>query len=1373
MVTRPAAKWTMRGRSRQIATACVCLALTVLSFVQRPGQVTFDTKLDLTENPLGFLSRALHLWNPQNASGELQNQAYGYFFPMGPFFAGGDLLGIPPWITQRLWCALLLCVAFYGTLRLARAMRIGTQPARYVAALGYTLAPRMLTEIGPVSAEMLPVVLLPWVMLPLVNAHLHGPRRAAGLSALGVLLMGGINATVILAALVLPGLWLMTREWTREHLRLVLWWCGFVVLACLWWLIPLLLLGRYSLPFLDYIESAANTTGPLSLAQVLRGTDQWVAYLAVDGPWWPAGFALVNEPVLIVVTVLVTVLALTGLLRSGLPERRFLLLAVVLGTLLIGVGYVGALDSPLSETFRELLDGPLAPFRNVHKFEPVLRLPLMLCLAHAMSTRWLPAWDLRKSQVAVAAGLVVVLAAPAWQATLRPGLGWEKVPDYWRQALDWVAEDDPDGRTLLLPATGFGRYLWGDTIDEPAQTMAKAPWSVRNQVPLGSEGNTRLMDAIQDAVDTGIGSPALAGLLTRSGYDYLLVRNDIDAPSTKAPPRTVMRQALLRSPGIERAATFGPQLDVPDIAVAGAADQGTPPVPAIEVYRVDGASRPAATTELSGVPTVSGGPESLLQLLEQGLIEPGQPTLFAEDRDTGAPAWMVADGLRKRERNVGIVRRNTGQTMTVAERPRMTRPARDIVPFSGDRHTTTAEYTGIASVTASSSRGYADAFGGPDRSYLPFAAIDGDPATAWRSSSLNGAAGQWIEVTFDSPRLVGEIVLRFVKNLHVGQPVRKIRIDTDLGSVDTGVVDDFGPQSFGIPKGLTSRLRITVLDVERGADQGDVAISELAVPGVKPVRALRVPIDVVPPAGVAPTFSFSRGTDATPACFTLDDESVRCDEEQATLGEEPFGPRRVFRTGEAALYSGSVTVTPSYSGELPLSGSGLTVAATSQLAGDPSASAYSAIDDDPNTAWIPDGHNVRPTLTLRFPQPRRITSLRLHHEKYPVTSRPTLVRLITPFGAQSVKVARDGTVRLPRPMNTNKLQIRVDRIERRAADVRFPNAPAPVGVFEVDVNGEPLVREIDEDQPFTVPCGLGPTVRIDERQYTTTVTGTVGQNRRSEPMRARLCGGSKPVEDFELLPGIHRLTSTPSNQFVVRDIALTPSEAEALPVRERETTVRDRGVSQRSVRVGPGEEAVLTLTENANPGWQATLDGRTLQPTRVDGWRQAWVVPAGAGGIVQLEFAPDDLYRLGLIAGAVAVLLFLLLLLLPARGRPAQPLTTRTRWPYGIAAGALVLLGGWVAALGLAFAVGVGLLWRRTPGALAATGFAVAVGTAVWGAVDGGSGWAYTWYAQAAWLAVLTGIVAATLTPAARAVVRLTRADGAPASTTNRTETGR
>ena len=48
---------------------------------------------------------------------------------------------------------------------------------------------------------------------------------------------------------------------------------------------------------IDWIESAAITTGRSDVATVVRGTDDWVAYVAgAGGPSWPAGWRLVTEP---------------------------------------------------------------------------------------------------------------------------------------------------------------------------------------------------------------------------------------------------------------------------------------------------------------------------------------------------------------------------------------------------------------------------------------------------------------------------------------------------------------------------------------------------------------------------------------------------------------------------------------------------------------------------------------------------------------------------------------------------------------------------------------------------------------------------------------------------------------------------------------------------------------------------------------------------------------------------------------------------------------------------------------------------------------------------------------------------------------------
>ena len=99
----------------------VVVLVVVGNLAQRPGLTTFDTKLDLQVDPWAFMVRSLSVWNPDSAWGELQNQATGYLFPLGPWYALGDLVGVPTWIWERLWSAALVLIAYEGMRRVAKA----------------------------------------------------------------------------------------------------------------------------------------------------------------------------------------------------------------------------------------------------------------------------------------------------------------------------------------------------------------------------------------------------------------------------------------------------------------------------------------------------------------------------------------------------------------------------------------------------------------------------------------------------------------------------------------------------------------------------------------------------------------------------------------------------------------------------------------------------------------------------------------------------------------------------------------------------------------------------------------------------------------------------------------------------------------------------------------------------------------------------------------------------------------------------------------------------------------------------------------------------------------------------------------------------
>jgi arabinofuranan 3-O-arabinosyltransferase len=103
------------------------------------------------------------------------------------------------------------------------------------------------------------------------------------------------------------------------------------------------------------------------------------------------------------------------------------------------------------------------------------------------------------------------------------------------------------------------------------------------------------------------------------------------------------------------------------------------------------------------------------------------------------------------------------------------------------------------------------------------------------------------------------------------------------------------------------------------------------------------------------------------------------------------------------------------------------------------------------------------------------------------------------------------------------------------------------------------------------------------------------------------------------------------------------------------------------------DASILVVHENANAGWRATVDGHRLHAVMVDGWQQGWLVPAGTHGVVTLDFTPQRSYVAGLIVGAVAVVLLLVLAFARRRLRSPAARLHDGQWPNWLAIGVSVL----------------------------------------------------------------------------------------------------
>ncbi|WP_454978591.1 alpha-(1-_3)-arabinofuranosyltransferase domain-containing protein [Corynebacterium propinquum] len=729
-------------------------------FAQPVGLLAADTKHDLTADPAGFLAAATHAWTDVFPLGQLQNQAYGYLFPQGLFFFLADAVPdwlLPAWVAQRLWWTIVAGVGFSGFYRLcqcvaARSNRPVTASAsirafHIIAALLFALSPRTLTTLTAISSETWPVMLAPWVLVPLLRRDTITGRDIAA-ATVPIALMGAVNATATLAACIPAGLVIL---WRRQGWLLI----PAAVAVSAWWIGPLLVLGKYSPPFTDFIESSYVTTRWLNLLEILRGTTHWTPFADTERE---AGYLLVSQPVFVLATVAIAACGLAGLALSaqGAQGTRLRYHGLWLVMLLVGITILAA-------PYGQLLDDVLAPLRNLHKFDPLVRIPLLLGVAHLGTVLEVPRLKhplTRRAAAGLGVAVIALLSvAPVWSGRLLPTGAYREVPEYWRQAADFL-NDNVDTRTLLVPETSFARQEWGWTRDEPAQPLLEVPWAVRDAVPLLPPEAIRGLDGVLATLDRSVDP------LLRLGIGAVLVRHDLDSSAQQ-----------------ERADELADALD----RWAQRHDFGE-----VSVFVVD-AQR---DMHIAHDPvTVAGGGEALAVL---DAIDGPAPRRLVDHAGAGAAtegsgAEIVTDTPLLGDRNFGTLQGAVSGPLASPDEATTKHPS---VDYPSVATPLPVRVRGDVQLQASSSAADATAFGGADPARSINAAVDGTDQAWWPAPgdpgtlqlrSTNGMfhAPELHVTTTEDARL--RVLAFAAEDAATDEPIRTITVET-VANEDTRVV---------------------------------------------------------------------------------------------------------------------------------------------------------------------------------------------------------------------------------------------------------------------------------------------------------------------------------------------------------------------------------------------------------------------------------------------------------------------------------------------------------------------------------------------------------------------------------------------------------
>ena len=1310
----------------------IWLGFTAVVLLEARGLIVRDTELGVDVAPLQWIASAVHLWDPSAFSGSVQIEKFGYLLPMAPFFALGQLLHVPVWITERIWLSSLLAIGAWGVIRLSEQLGQSRRWPRVLGAVVYCTAP-IVIDWSSLSVDLLAVAFLPWVLLPLIKGSKDGsPRRMAARSGVAVALMGGVNATVILAVLPLAIVWLVTRAPGPRRRALMGWWVISLGLACFWWFAGAALQGKYGYNYLPYTETAVNTTSTASLFESLRGTSDWLNYYRQNGGVVPTGgYLLVSSPIAVLGTAIVAGLGLAGLSLKRVPERVFLVSGVVIGAVAMASGYRGAGSGLFSHTVLSVLTQPLAFLRNISKLSPEVTLPLAIGLI-LLVTSLLDLWDRRdegtvrtKSWLAgavVVAALVGTVGAclPILRNQLYPSGGFAAIPAYWDQTAQWLERHQGRQSALLVPGAPFATYRWGNTQDEPLSVLTRTSVTMRTIVPFGSDGNTQMLSAVEDSVDTGTPQPGLARYLSRSGIDYVVERNTLDSANTGAPPAAQVHQVLANTPGLRRVAAFGPY--VPNhsthIGILPVFETGAAPrLRAVEIYMVRPKAQEVRTSPAATPVVVSGSPSSLVALSGTSALD-GRAAILAKDgsatRAAALPTarWALTDGNQRRVLKFGKLHDNASYLLGAGQ---ILRGGNSVNALSfgygasgSPASQTTSSPIGVSQLGYSA---ISKSFAVGSFVVAPFgpsSAFDDNPETEWVPNLGPVEAGESVGARLSRPTYVRKVAITPVVDSPQRSLITAVQITTDQGKVTTSIPPRAGTYWVRAVPGMTSKVWVTIKKVQLGIGTKTSllgpGIATVVIPGVNYQPTMALPTDELlhfsAPDRRSPTLSFDDpvanlnfdfyAPQTTPAAWNR--KVVVPNAASASITGAA-----VANTGQALSQLVERVATPSDS---PLS-----VSASSTLRDLPSFRAQNLVESSSHP-WIAGLGDAHPTVHLRWKSLTTIDSINV--VTTPTASRPTSLLISTGTERRVVAVSPSGGLITFDPITTDSIDVTIRSSSSRytklpigsalvSSQFEFPTLlPPGLRSLTVPAIDPALIAPVPSSTALTLPCGQGPTVTVDERPVPTRLVGTVGDLETMTPVRYEACGQA------EFSAGRNVVSFPATGAFRAMTMS-TAGTLPSVPKGARHATIVSWGNDSRTIRLSAGSSTYLQVSQNANPGWVATLDGKTLTPAVLEGWQQAWIVPAGAAGTVTMSFAPQSTFQDVLLFGLVLLVLLALLALFARAGADKPSLAARRPYPTWLLVAIAVVATAAISKDGLVLLVAVLPVawWRRSTSTMA------------------------------------------------------------------------